>query len=72
MMEGRIRAEWDRLRKVIVHKPDIEMFFGLLDPSASLYERAFNQTAALKEHDRFVAAPPQMSSRSMLKDSAKG
>ena len=55
-MEGRIRAEWDRLRKVVVHRPGIEMFFGLLDPSASLYERAFDQTAATKEHDRLVSA----------------
>lgn len=55
-MEGRIKAEWDRLRKVIVHRPGIEMFFGLLDPHASLYERAFSQNAALKDHDRLVGA----------------
>ncbi|MCL4375783.1 arginine deiminase family protein [Candidatus Marsarchaeota archaeon] len=55
-MEGRIRAEWDTLKKVIVHKPGIEMFFGLLDPHASLYERAFSQNAALKDHDRLVYA----------------
>ena len=55
-MEGRIEAEWDKLRKVIVHKPGIEMFFGLLDPHASLYERAFSQNAALKDHDRLVYA----------------
>jgi arginine deiminase len=55
-MEGRIRAEWDRLRKVVVHKPGMEMFFGLIDPSASLYERAFDQTAATREHDRLTSA----------------
>jgi arginine deiminase len=54
--EGKIKAEWGRLRKVVVHKPGMEMFFGLLDPSASLYERAFNQNDALTEHDRFVSA----------------
>ncbi len=55
-MEGKINAEWDHLRKVVVHWPGIEMFFGLLNPSASLYERAFNQTAALQEHDNLATA----------------
>ena len=49
-MEGRIIAEWDRLRKAIMHRPGIEVFFGLLDPGSSLYERAFSQNAALSEH----------------------
>ncbi|MEM0154698.1 MAG: arginine deiminase family protein, partial [Methanothrix sp.] len=55
-MEGRINAEWDRLNKVVVHRPGMEMFFGLLDPEPSLYERAFNQSVAQSEHDRLVAA----------------
>ena len=50
-MEGKIKAEWDTLRKVVVHKPGIEMFMGLLDPEASLYERAFNRYKARSEHD---------------------
>lgn len=50
-MEGKIRAEWDTLRKVVVHKPGIEMFMGLLDPEASLYERAFNRYRARSEHE---------------------
>lgn len=40
----------------MVHRPGIEMFFGLLDPEASLYERAFDQTAATREHDRLTDA----------------
>lgn len=50
-MTVKIKAEWDRLKRVAVHTPGIEMFFGLLDPFASLYERAFNQSDALKEHE---------------------
>ncbi|HTX61206.1 MAG TPA: arginine deiminase family protein [Methanobacterium sp.] len=50
-MTWKIRAEWDRLKKVAVHTPGIEMFFGLLDPFASLYERAFSQRDALREHE---------------------
>ncbi len=55
-MEGRVKAEWDRLRRVVVHRPGMEMFFGLLDPSASLYERAFSQSDALYEHDLLTNA----------------
>ena len=54
MMEGKIKAEWDTLRKVVVHRPGIEAFLGLLDPTASLYERSFNLSAAQKEHDSLV------------------
>jgi arginine deiminase len=50
-MTIKIKAEWDRLKKVAVHTPGMEMFFGLLDPFASLYERAFSQRDALKEHE---------------------
>ncbi len=53
---GKIRAEWDRLREVAVHKPGMEMFFGLLDPTASLYERPFSRYKARYEHDLLVEA----------------
>ena len=47
-----IRAEWDPLRRVVIHRPGIEMFFGLLEPYASLYERAFSRFGARREHER--------------------
>lgn len=46
------RAEWETLRRVTVHRPGIEMWFGLLAPYASLYERAFNRYEARHEHER--------------------
>jgi arginine deiminase len=49
-MLGKIAAEWEPLKKVIIHRPGIEMYFGLLEPYGSLYERAFSQTAAVREH----------------------
>jgi len=52
MTMGRIRAEWDPLRKVVVHRPGIEMFFGLLELYAALYERAFSRYEARMEHER--------------------
>ncbi|MEM0201559.1 MAG: arginine deiminase family protein [Candidatus Micrarchaeaceae archaeon] len=55
-MMGRINAEWSRLKKVVVHKPGIEAFFGLLNPSASLYERPFNRYKARAEHDTMAEA----------------
>jgi arginine deiminase len=51
-MSTGIRAEWDPLRRVVIHRPGIEMFFGLLEPHASLYERAFSRFGARKEHER--------------------
>jgi len=53
-MAAVVRAEWEPLRKVAVHRPGIEMFFGLLDPYAALYERAFSRNEACREHDSLV------------------
>ena len=53
-MDGVIKAEWDTLKKIVVHKPGMEMFFGLLDPYGSLYERAFSRQGAREEHDNLV------------------
>ena len=50
-MKAKINAEWDTLRKVAVHSPGIEMYFGLLDPFASLYEKSFSMEKAIKEHE---------------------
>ncbi|MDV2481229.1 amidinotransferase [Methanoculleus sp. Wushi-C6] len=49
-----VRAEWEPLRKAAVHRPGIEMFFGLLDPYGALYERAFSRSGARREHDALV------------------
>lgn len=49
-MEPGARAEWDPLRKVLVHEPGIEVFFALLNPGAHLYERFFNHHEARWEH----------------------
>jgi arginine deiminase len=50
-MKAKINAEWDNLRRVAVHSPGIEMYFGLLDPFASLYERSFSMKEAIREHE---------------------
>jgi arginine deiminase len=46
----RARAEWDPLREVLIHRPGIEMFFGLMEPYSFLYERAFRIDEATYEH----------------------
>jgi len=51
-LDTRIKAEWDTLRTLAIHRPGMEMFFGLLEPYASLYERAFSQNGAVREHER--------------------
>jgi arginine deiminase len=49
-MITRARAEWDRLTDVLIHRPGIEMFMGLLEPYSFLYERAFSMDGAVFEH----------------------
>lgn len=51
-MTAKIRAEWDKLHRLVIHRPGIEMWFGLLAPYASLYERAFSQYEARSEHEQ--------------------
>jgi len=46
-----VKREWDRLGKVMIHRPGIEMFYGLLHPKSFLYERAFSMDEALYEHE---------------------
>ena len=55
-MATRVRAEWDRLRRLAVHRPGMEMWLGLLAPRASLYERAFSRYEARREHERLEYA----------------
>ncbi|NGX56308.1 MAG: Arginine deiminase [Candidatus Anoxychlamydiales bacterium] len=50
-MLGKIKAEWDPLKKVVIHRPGMEMFFGLLEPYSSLYERPFSKSGAIREHE---------------------
>ena len=49
-MSNRARAEWEPLREVLIHRPGIEMFFGLTEPYSFLYERAFSIDEAVYEH----------------------
>src|SRR3989442_12196120 len=55
-MATRVRAEWDRLRRLAVHRPGMEMWLGLLAPRASLYERAFSRYEARREPERLEYA----------------
>ena len=49
-MDSKVKAEWDSLQDVVIHRPGTEMFFGLIEPFAFLYERAFNMDEAIHEH----------------------
>jgi arginine deiminase len=51
IMDGKIKAEWDKLKKVVIHRPGMEMVLGLLEPYGSLYERAFSHKEARREHE---------------------
>ncbi len=49
-MANHAHAEWNPLREVLIHRPGIEMFFGLMEPYSFLYERAFSIDEAVYEH----------------------
>jgi len=49
-MDSTIHAEWHALQDVVIHRPGVEMFFGLLEPFSFLYERAFSMDEAVYEH----------------------
>lgn len=45
-----IRSEWDRLRKVVIHRPGPEIEYAMLSPRSFLFERPFRTSLARKEH----------------------
>ena len=51
-MQTGAKAEWHRLRDVLVHEPGLEVFFALLSPKKYLYERFLDLGAAQRELTR--------------------
>ncbi len=49
-------AEWEPLEEVLIHRPGVEMFFGLLEPYSFLYERGFRGDEAVHEHEELEHA----------------
>lgn len=48
----RIKAEWDRLRDVMIHRPGIEIEYAMLAPGPFLFERPFRTDVAISEHEK--------------------
>lgn len=48
----RIKAEWDKLKDVMMHKPGIEIEYAMLAPKPFLFERPFRTDIAAKEHEK--------------------
>ncbi len=46
----RIKAEWDKLNEVIMHRPGTEITYAMFAPKAFLFERSFNYNKAINEH----------------------
>ena len=47
-----VRSEWENLKEVIVHRPGTEIDYAMISPRAFLFERPFNKTKALREHEK--------------------
>lgn len=48
------QAEWLQAKTVVVHTPGDEVFFGLVHPTAALFERPFSLEGARREHQEFI------------------
>lgn len=46
----RVKAEWDSLKEVMIHRPGIEIEYAMLAPRPFLFERPFNTEHAIREH----------------------
>lgn len=47
----RIKAEWEGLKDVMIHRPGIEIEYAMLAPKPFLFERPFRTDIAVQEHE---------------------
>ena len=47
----RIRAEWHSLKRVMMHRPGIEIDYAMLSPRPFLFERPYRTRIAVQEHE---------------------
>lgn len=47
-------AEWDKANAILMHTPGIELFDGVVHPTAGLFEHYFNVDSAAIEHQNFI------------------
>ena len=48
------QAEWSKAGVILMHTPGAEMFYGVLHPSAGLFEDYFNVDQAAEEHRGYI------------------
>lgn len=56
MSEFTVRAEYDRLEAVRVHRPGLELWSGALDPASNLFDAPVPPNQARREHERLTSA----------------
>ncbi len=49
------KAEWSPACCILMHTPGVELFDGVIHPSAGLFENYFDVEAAAKEHQNYIA-----------------
>ena len=49
-------AEWGRAKTILMHTPKEELFLGVIDPEAALFEDAFSTDRATREHEDYIEA----------------
>lgn len=50
------QAEWDKASRILMHTPGMELFNGVVNPAAGLFEYYFDVDSAAAEHRGYIAA----------------
>ncbi|MBR1928361.1 MAG: hypothetical protein IJ834_01285 [Paludibacteraceae bacterium] len=48
------KAEWSRAGEILMHTPGVELFNGVIHPSAGLFENYFDVNKAASEHREYI------------------
>ena len=48
------QAEWDKAGTILMHTPGMELFDGVVHPSAALFENYFSADSAAAEHRGYI------------------
>lgn len=48
------RAEWDTAKVILMHTPGVELFDGVIHPTAGLFEHYFDVDSAREQHLNYI------------------
>ena len=49
-----ISCEWGKVKKILMHQPGSEVEIGVYHPKAALFEKFFNVSQSIREHQQYI------------------